>query len=275
MFNYPAIAEIKSLITRKEKMMMEERMRMDILISDVSGSVKVDEFTKATAYTIVVEASLIDLVIRPSKMIVNDEGDLIEKPFMTLWFKECLGESVKIMIDGKLQKVSGDGWEKKFISEMKKGKEIIVRAYFPSIDKTLTGTANIISFAPHWNRIPEEYIFFSDKDQKKESEDQKKEPEETVVVGDLDLMPRLLNRPSTRYPSALLKRGIPSGKVVLEVTISTIGEVKVNNVLSSTHPELTKMATTFASRARFSIPKKDGKPVEAIFRWPMTLQAPK
>ena len=96
-----------------------------------------------------------------------------------------------------------------------------------------------------------------------------------VSIGDLDSRPRLLNRPSTRYPSALLRRGIRSGNVVLEVTISTNGRVKVRNVLSSSHSELTKMATSFASRARFSIPKKDGKPVEAIYRWPMTLQPPK
>jgi len=96
-----------------------------------------------------------------------------------------------------------------------------------------------------------------------------------VSIGDLDSRPRLLNRPSTRYPSALLRRGIRSGNVVLEVTISINGRVKVRNVLSSSHPELTKMATSFASRARFSIPKKDGKPVEAIYRWPMTLQPPK
>ena len=96
-----------------------------------------------------------------------------------------------------------------------------------------------------------------------------------LSIGDLDSKPRLLNRPSTRYPSALLRRGIRSGNVVLEVTISTNGRVKIRNVLSSTHPELTKMATSFASRARFSIPKKDGKSVEAIYRWPMTLQPPK
>ena len=96
-----------------------------------------------------------------------------------------------------------------------------------------------------------------------------------VSIGDLDSRPRLINRPSTRYPSALLRRGIRIGNVVLEVTISTNGRVKVRNVLSSSHPELTKMATSFASRARFSIPKKDGKPVEAIYRWPMTLQPPK
>ena len=96
-----------------------------------------------------------------------------------------------------------------------------------------------------------------------------------VSIGDLDSRPRLLNRPSTRYPSALLRRGIRSGNVVLEVVISRTGRVKVRNVLSSSHPELTKMASSFASRARFSIPKKDGQPVEAMYRWPMTLQPPK
>ena len=95
-----------------------------------------------------------------------------------------------------------------------------------------------------------------------------------VSVGDLDSRPRLLNRPSTRYPSALLRRGIRSGTVILEVSISMSGRVKVRRVISSSHPELTKMASSFASRARFSIPKKDGKSVEALYRWPMTLQPP-
>ena len=95
-----------------------------------------------------------------------------------------------------------------------------------------------------------------------------------VSIGDLDSRPRLLNRPSTRYPSALLRRGIRSGTVILEVSISMSGRVKVRRVISSSHPELTKMASSFASRARFSAPKKDGKSVEALYRWPMTLQPP-
>ena len=66
-----------------------------------------------------------------------------------------------------------------------------------------------------------------------------------------------------------------SGTVILEVGISTNGRVEVRKVLSSSHPELTKMATSFASRARFSVPRKDGQPVKAIYRWPMKLQPPK
>ena len=96
-----------------------------------------------------------------------------------------------------------------------------------------------------------------------------------VSVGDLDSRPRLLNRPSTRYPTALLRRGVRSGTVILEVGISMSGRVNVRKIISSSHPELTKMATSFASRARFSVPRKDGEPVNAIYRWPMTLQPPK
>ena len=96
-----------------------------------------------------------------------------------------------------------------------------------------------------------------------------------VSVGDLDSRPRLLNRPSTRYPTALLRRGVRSGTVILEVGISMRGRVNVRKVISSSHPELTKMATSFASRARFSVPRKDGQPVNAIYRWPMRLQPPK
>ena len=96
-----------------------------------------------------------------------------------------------------------------------------------------------------------------------------------LSIADLDSMPTLLNTPSTRYPSALLKRGIRNGNVVLEVTISTSGQVAVSDVVSSTHPELTKMATSFASRARFSVPRKNGLPVKVNYRWPMTLQSPK
>lgn len=99
--------------------------------------------------------------------------------------------------------------------------------------------------------------------------------QDTVSVGELDSKPRLLNRPATRYPTALLRRGIRSGMVLLEVAISTSGRVNVRRVLSSTHPELTKMATSFASRARFTVPRKNGQSVNAIYRWPITLQPPK
>lgn len=94
----------------------------------------------------------------------------------------------------------------------------------------------------------------------------------TYDAGELDGKPRLLNRPSASYPSEMLRRGVREGRVLLEVAISTGGRVSVRRVLSSPHPEFTKMARSFASRARFSVPRKDGRPVTAIYRWPLILK---
>ena len=288
-FNYSVIAK-------------EERVKGTGVVG-VSLYLEVDEFTKAKAYKIIVSLSeLCELRIYPSKMIVNDEGDLIERGFMTLYHERGgMAEKVKIMIDGNLQKVSGDGWEKKLISEMKKGKEIIVRGYVGSIDKTVTSRAKLFSpsiplnkfrkieakhhFAECWNEIPEEYIFFSDKDQKKEPEakvvdDLKMAKRVEVASLDwgnfgkfLDSTPRLLNRPSTKYPSALLERGIRSGTVRISGLLSTTGEFECGPVYGD-HPELKKMATSFMSQARFSIPKRKGKPFEILVNLDMILRSP-
>lgn len=91
-------------------------------------------------------------------------------------------------------------------------------------------------------------------------------------AGELDSKPRLLNNPSPGYPRSLLRRGIREGKVVLEVTISTTGRVSVKRVISSSNPEFTTMARSFAARARFTVPKKNGLPVTAIYRWPLILR---
>lgn len=94
----------------------------------------------------------------------------------------------------------------------------------------------------------------------------------TYSSGELDSTPRLINRPSASYPRDRLRAGVKEGRVLLEVSISTGGRVSVRRVLSSTHSDFTAMARTFASRAKFSVPKKDGRPVTAIYRWPLILR---
>jgi len=95
-----------------------------------------------------------------------------------------------------------------------------------------------------------------------------------VSEGELDARPRLLNKPYARYPASLLRRGVRYGTVLLEIAISPSGRVNVRRVLSSSHPGLIRMATSFASRSQFTVPRKNGRPVTAIYRWPMTLLPP-
>ncbi|NLT69546.1 MAG: hypothetical protein GXX91_02480 [Verrucomicrobiaceae bacterium] len=89
---------------------------------------------------------------------------------------------------------------------------------------------------------------------------------------DLDSQPRMVNRPTFRFPPAQKARGVTQAKVVLEIVISSGGVVSVQRVLESPHDDFSKVARSYASKARFTPPKKDGRAVQALFRWPLTLQ---
>lgn len=94
----------------------------------------------------------------------------------------------------------------------------------------------------------------------------------TYDAGELDARPHLINRPSASYPRSQQRAGVTEGRVLLEISISTSGRASVRRVISSTDSDFTAMARQFASRARFSVPKKDGRPVTAIYRWPLILR---
>lgn len=94
----------------------------------------------------------------------------------------------------------------------------------------------------------------------------------TYSASELDARPRLLNRPRASYPASQLRRGVREGRVLLEVAIDTRGSVTVRRILSSSHADFSEMARSFAARARFSVPTKDGRPVVAIYRWPLILR---
>lgn len=94
----------------------------------------------------------------------------------------------------------------------------------------------------------------------------------TYDAGELDARPHLVNRPSASFPRSQQRAGVTEGKVLLEVSINTSGRVSVRRVISSTHGDFSAMARQFASRARFSVPKKDGVAVTAIYRWPLILR---
>ncbi len=94
----------------------------------------------------------------------------------------------------------------------------------------------------------------------------------TFAASDLDSQPRLVSRPTVPYPKNLAARGIKEGRVTLEVIISNRGKITVRRVLESTHPDFTKMARSFAMGSRFTAPKKDGRSVAALFKWPLILR---
>jgi len=91
-------------------------------------------------------------------------------------------------------------------------------------------------------------------------------------VGDLDSKPRLISYPSVSFPSALARRGVRRGTVVLEVEIDARGRVRVRSVVSATHPELVAKARKIAGGAQFTPPRHRGRPVRAVMRWPIVIR---
>lgn len=90
---------------------------------------------------------------------------------------------------------------------------------------------------------------------------------------ELDGQPHLVRRGSTPpFPSSLSRRGVARGTVTLEVELSERGSVRVRRVISATHPELVSGAKRFAAGSRFTAPKKNGRTVKAIMRWPITIE---
>lgn len=94
----------------------------------------------------------------------------------------------------------------------------------------------------------------------------------SYTLGELDAKPRLLNNPSVSFPTSLRRRGVRQGTVTLNISIDTSGKVAVNDVISSSHPELISMAKSYATRARYTVPKKNGQAVKTNFIWPLTLK---
>ena len=87
-------------------------------------------------------------------------------------------------------------------------------------------------------------------------------------LAELDRKPRLLRKPSIKYPSALKKQKV-EGDVKLLVLINERGSVKVLKVLSSSHPEFTEAATKAVERSRYEAPKKGGQAVRTKFLLPV------
>lgn len=94
----------------------------------------------------------------------------------------------------------------------------------------------------------------------------------SLSVKDLDSIPRLFHRPPVKYPTSLIRRGILVGSAILEVEIRTNGSANLMKIISISHPELRDMAITFASKALFTIPRKNNQPVNVIYQWPLTLK---
>ncbi|MBL4801617.1 MAG: energy transducer TonB [Emcibacter sp.] len=94
----------------------------------------------------------------------------------------------------------------------------------------------------------------------------------TFDLGELDDLPRLINRPLYTYPASLSRRGIKNSVVEVMVIVHENGRLTIKKFTKLDYPELQSAAEKFIRQALFSAPKKDGKAVKGKFILPLELK---
>ncbi len=88
-------------------------------------------------------------------------------------------------------------------------------------------------------------------------------------LDELDDMPRLLTNLKIKYPKSLVRKGVSSIAIELNVLIDESGKVMLRNIVQNPYPEFEPIIHKLMKKARFTAPKKNGVSVRAAFNWPL------
>lgn len=92
-----------------------------------------------------------------------------------------------------------------------------------------------------------------------------------VGMGELDSRPSLLRMGRFRWPSRVRAELV---KAVVKVELSDKGNVRMMEIKSVSDESIRRVLSALVNGSKFTVPKKNGKPVKAIFDWPLTLKKP-
>jgi TonB family protein len=84
-----------------------------------------------------------------------------------------------------------------------------------------------------------------------------------------DAPPKLIHEVLPIHPFELFKAGI-SGYAEIGFTVSKTGDVVEAHVVSATHPDFGRAALSAIMKSKYTIPIKNGQPVMARMRVPVT-----
>jgi TonB family protein len=90
-------------------------------------------------------------------------------------------------------------------------------------------------------------------------------------IADLDFVPQLIHRPDFHFPAKLLRQGIDSGEITLDVKVDPRGRVTIIVVVDVSHPGLIEPAIQAVKKALFQSPMKEGRKVDMRYRWTLNL----
>lgn len=90
-----------------------------------------------------------------------------------------------------------------------------------------------------------------------------------LSLGDLDAKPKVLRLGTLRWPRGVR---VQSVEAMLRVELNEQGRVKLLEVVSIEDERFRSKLDHYVKTTRFTVPKKNGKPVKLPFNWPIILK---
>lgn len=86
-----------------------------------------------------------------------------------------------------------------------------------------------------------------------------------IEVKRLDQVPKIISSRYVQPPWSIIKRGITRIPTTVELIIDEKGRAHIKKIVDPVYPEMVETIRTWVKNVRFSIPKKNGKPVQALY----------
>ena len=86
-----------------------------------------------------------------------------------------------------------------------------------------------------------------------------------MAVEKLDQVPQVVKQKYFPPPLSIRKQGIKRISTEVELIIDQTGKPYIKRITDAVYPEMEDVIRKWVQHARFSIPKKDGRPVQAIY----------
>lgn len=84
-------------------------------------------------------------------------------------------------------------------------------------------------------------------------------------VKELDGVPKLVSSNHISFPPELSRRGIKRVETKVEIIIDQSGRAYVKKIIDPIYPEMISVIRKAINNSKFTIPRKDGQPVQAVY----------
>lgn len=89
-------------------------------------------------------------------------------------------------------------------------------------------------------------------------------------VEELDSIPRLVSNNHISFPRRLRESGIDKVATKVEIIIDAQGKAYVKKIVDPVYPEMVEVIRKAINDSRFTVPTKNGRPVQAVYLYNLT-----